>query len=309
MEEYEEESLKPFFNFKFGGNNLIDYKTLFGSQSHFVSALNIIQQKHQNSGDFQIKVGTFKDGSFDVPYFAEFYNHAGQLLKPFLTKDNAEALAKTLGAVAALINIHKFLKGEKPKTETPKDDNTTELSFGSNNKIQISNFHLTVYKGDSSVIQHIEKAFEHIENDEEVTNVELYTKDKTPIVKLNREDISALTHKNPYHDKEEKETVSKVKVFVKKANFYKDKKGPWKWEFIWNQRVIKAVINDKNFEEVVKAGKNFRQGTRLIVDLKRKFTWKHKLKMFVITNYEITNVYDSDDTTGIQEQGNLFDLS
>ncbi|MVN90885.1 hypothetical protein [Mucilaginibacter aquatilis] len=307
MAHLEAEELIKYFNFKYEGENYINYSTLFNSQNHILTALLAIQRKYFPTNDFEIKIGTFKEGSFEVPYLIDFTLASTHLLSPLLNKDNLDILHKSLAALVSILTIHKTFKGEKPKQEIPKGNGTTDLNFGNENIFNVENFHLHIYKGDTVITNNISKGFAQIEQDQKIKGVNLYIEEKSPLIKLNREDIADLAKTNPYQRKEEKESIATVKVFVKKANLFKDKKGPWKWEFIYNGRVIKAIINDINFEQAVKGGKVFRQGTRLVVDLKKISVWSPKYNGFLVKGYEIVKVYENTDSVDVSDQRDLFD--
>ncbi|WP_158824753.1 hypothetical protein [Mucilaginibacter lacusdianchii] len=295
-----------FFTYSYQGDKYIDSGTLFGSQSHFLAAFTAIQKKYHPASDFELKIGTFKEGSFEVPYFVEVVSNTS-IFQSLLTKENIDILYKSLAALVSMITIAKALKGSKPAEEVKGEDNKTELKFEKRESIRVESSNYQVYKDNPSIANSISKSFEALSQDDNVNGIKLYRDKGKDIIHLNKDDIRAIAQPSPFLDRTEKESLAtRVSVFVKKVNFYRDKKKPWEWEFIFNAVPIKAVITDKTFEETVTNGRQFHRGSRLIVDLKKISKWNPRIRQYIVNKYEIIRIYDDNLPGGFGFQQDMF---
>lgn len=280
------------FEFKYEGENFIDLNTLITSQFHFLATVHHLQKELYPHVDLKIKVGAFKEGSFIVDLMVE-----SSWVESLFNKENLTVVGSIISAFAGIVKIHSFLKGKKSDSiERKGDGNITIKVEGDDNVVIVSEKAFDIYTQNGAVAKSIQQNFELLKEDQEIQGIQIKeqgTKDE-PILKVGREDFSALAETNAYLSKSTMDDVLYDQIlFIKKANLQPDKKRNWKWDFFHKNRDITAIITDWSFAERINDGERIGQGDRLKVDLKIKLKYSSDYATWIEAgHYEVIKVHE-----------------
>ncbi|MDR6808177.1 hypothetical protein J2Y45_005474 [Dyadobacter sp. BE34] len=169
----------------------------------------------------------------------------------------------------SIVEIKKFLKGKKAQKIT-KDGDYVVIENPDGSILKIDSKAYNIQANNPQVNESIKKQFETLENDEQVSAVEIAAKDGTPILQVERNDFPALSAPTPTVDGETSERPQSAILSILKFSF--DPK--YKSDFYYQGNKISAYIRDKAFYENVDNGDSFSKGDALevVMEVKRPMT-------------------------------------
>lgn len=255
----EPNSLKQSVTYTFKYNSdadSIDLNTLLLSQIHFSTILNEIKNEVASDAELSIRLKPLKKGSipFDLSLSLNW-------IEQLFDRDKISYLANIVEILGFIILIKQFLKGEKPTEIIVEEGQTTIIKDGA--KITVPHKSYKLYSKDGVLNEALEKSFEAIEKDEEITGLEILDKNKKPVVEVPRDSFSDMSKPNELlTDKIEKKYISaNLRVF--KVVFG----SGYKWQFYLQGRKISAEVKDPVFMSRVNEGEAFAKGDIIEADL------------------------------------------
>jgi hypothetical protein len=273
-----------------GQQGYIDINTFLTSQFHFVGILNEIQKELFPEQGLSIKIKATKEGSFKIELLLIT---AVQVY--LLNKENIDILLKTITVLGNIIRIRNFLKGKKAdKTTNINDQVRVEINIdGNNNVINFDRDSFNIYKNNESVNTAIQKNFELLENDENISGITIKEKDgkEEETVYIPRRDFQNLTNDNEYLKSDKKYEQKTARLYIKKSDYF-PKETHVIWNFIYDSLPIKATIRSQEFIKKINEGERFAQGDALDAELVVELEFDEKLNTNVRTGkYDIIEVH------------------
>jgi len=194
-----------------------------------------------------------------------------------------------------IIRIRNFLKGKKAdKTTTINDQVRLEINVnGDNNVINIDKDSFNIYKNNGSVDTAVQKNFELLENDENISGITIKEKDgkEEETVYIPRQDFQNLSSDNEYLKSDKKYEQKPARLYIKKSDYF-PKETHVIWNFIYDSLPIKATIHSQEFIKKINEGERFAQGDALDAELIIEMEFDEKLNTNVRTGkYEVTEVH------------------
>ena len=293
--------MKQVFTYTFkyeSDSDSIDLNTLLLSQIHFGTILNEIKAEIAPDTDLKIKIKPLAKGSvpFDIILDLSWLDSLFKTLN-----ENKDTVALIVSTLLNLILIRKELKGRKPVNVEVKDDKviiTTE-----DTSIEVSRKVYEISQKNATIDVAMKKAFEAIDNDEDVSGIKILDDKKTPLLELPREDFPKLTTPNEVFEAETRTEPSRREALtIFKVVFDKG----YKWQFYLGGRKISASINDDAFMERINAGERFAKGDTLVVELEANKVYDKSMDIFIEKDFTVTKVISH---TPRPQQDKLFNKS
>lgn len=283
------DSREEKFVFKYNGDlEYIDFDTLYTSQLHFTEFIKELKQSLSPDGDLQIKVKALPKGSFPIELYLDF-----ELAKDVLAWGGGALLAAGgfISAINSIFDLFKNLKGNKPDKEEVKGDNT--IIYIDNRTFEIPTSIYNIVKNNPKIRQEISLSFEKIEDDIDITGVELLDEEKRSLIEIAKEEFvffdRRATEKILYEEIPADITVPKNNQILSifKVVFSKG----FKWQFIYKGIKISANIEDNDFLlNVTKGNLSFSNGDAMNCDIQIKQTFNEIANTFENSSYTIKKV-------------------
>lgn len=244
----------------FGGDSEIDAVLLSNTIKNFVDIVEVTKDFYSPETDIQLKVKTFKNGSFEIHLNAIFEILSSDKLSNFVNIGSG-----VIALVIGLLRFGKFLKGKKPKIVESLDneENVKVLNIEEETTIIKQNIY-NVYEL-PRVSKGISNVFEDLTKDNTRTSFRIASKNDS--VKFSNSEYANLSNQVLLDQlNSEQVMINKMQVFldIKKP----DLGGKSQWQFYFN-KVINATIEDEEFlKKVVKGDINFSSKDKLKVMLR-----------------------------------------
>lgn len=240
---------KEMLKFKFKGSNDIDLATLSDSLGYIVETLSKIADETLNENDFcKFKVKAIEKGSFVITI--EQILDLAAVLFPYMPS--------IIESFNSIIELRKTLGGRLPEKVIEKGDSVeihTEQA-----QITINRNTYNIYKGNQAIEDNLSSLSKRISDDEDRTG--LCIESDSNEIKMDYDDLlrtsKAIDVESLNNDIEENVMTTTLKVKQP------DLVGNSKWKFMHNSKSISVDIEDKDFMELVRAGKiNFHAGMKI----------------------------------------------
>lgn len=274
------------FTIKFDGEtNLITANTLINSLLHFTSIVESVNQEIDDTKKVEIKIKAHKQGSFVV----DLVLSAQQSITDtnLLSHETVGYVKDLINVVSNVYKVAKFLKGKKPKNvETNGNVTTIENQNGT-----INNFDLrgaNIYLGNKHIKEAFVQSFETLEQDTNVTGLELLDKDKNPIIEIKRDEFLDLSIREEEPIDIKTERIKPVHNAII-STFSFDWGLKKKWDFYYEGHKISVKIQAENLLESIEKGQlKFSKGDCLLVDLDIKQQFDTNANTYINVSYTLT---------------------
>lgn len=273
-----------------------DFKIKFDGQQHQVNAnvlisslihtTSIVQEvnKYLNSGKkIEINVKALEKGSFLC--HIELIETALDSLKNLLTKENIEVGSAIVATVVGLIELKKFLKGNKA-VEIQQQGDKTKIVNKEGDVIIIENATFNIYENSPIVKDALAQNFEVLNNDPAVTGFEITDKNEIPLVRVDKTEFDNLAKKSEEVEDDERKLVEAATVNVVRVSFEEN----LKWDFYYRGIKISAKIADPSFYLLIDKGEAFAKGDILEVELQINQKFDESVNTFVTKSYQVNKI-------------------
>lgn len=273
-----------------------DFKIKFDGQQHQVNAnvlisslihtTSIVQEvnKYLNSGKkIEINVKALEKGSFLC--HIELIETALDSLKNLLTKENIEVGSAIVATVVGLIELKKFLKGNKA-VEVQQQGDKTKIVNKEGDVIIIENATFNIYENSPIVKDALAQNFEVLNNDPAVTGFEITDKNEIPLVRVDKTEFDNLAKKSEEVEDDERKLVEAATVNVVRVSFEEN----LKWDFYYRGIKISAKIADPSFYVLIDKGEAFAKGDILEVELQINQKFDESVNTFVTKSYQVNKI-------------------
>ncbi len=267
----------------------INVKTLLNSLFNITGILEEINQELNIECNTYRKINmnikAFPKGSFNVDL--DIINAVSQAADFFSHADihTAQSIVQIL---IDLLRLKKLLRGKKPKEVEEKDDKIT-IKNDDNAKITVDQRTFNIYANNVTVNASINKNFENLANDDEISGLEIGDEKSTQQIDIDGSDFNSLSSENELLEENTKEIIIKeARCTIIKIVFEENRK----WQFYYEGNKISAYVNDEHFMKQVEKGENFSKGDVLICKLKIHQLFDESVNTFINRDYEIIEVLD-----------------
>jgi hypothetical protein len=268
---------------KFDGKlNTIEARTLIDSLSSYVTILEEANKSFYPNDKIDIKVTTFRPGSFIVEIdIIKFITNELLFENHLLTN-----LGSITTVAASLYGLRKFLKGRKPKEIAEKKDGIV-LTNSSNDKLELNRNIFNIYNSNVSIKEALNNHFEALNQDKSVVGFSISNGEKK-LFEVKNEEVSELTNQEEIIDERVTEKTIKVKtsVTIFKIVFQKN----YCWVFIYKGNKISAKIEDSEYIRIVDAGEKFSKGDILEVEIEIKQIFDKSINTYLNKKFTITKI-------------------
>ena len=270
---------KENIEFMFEGPNEIDAKELSVFLNETINMFQTIVNLNDTDIPVKLNINAFEKGSFKI--IATTVADVGRKIFKKI-KSSREVVE----AFKEVLEVKDKLKGEKPK-----ETNEKGIILGNGEVINNGNQLVLNIYGDENKMEMIDRAIETFTKSIP-DGRSLDVKDNKGTFVINEETKGNLSQKIKLKKEEktqEKEIVESRTLIIKKPDLTMRSK----WEFI-SDKVIRATILDEKFKERVFNKKfSIHYGQELNAKLRIKTKYDEHLEILE-TNYEILEVYDSE---------------
>ncbi len=253
--------------FKYTGDvEYIRLETLINSQLHFLKTFQEVKNAFLPDAELDVYVKPQPKGSVVIELLLKLIDvSSSNNMFPAIIH-----VKDIVGGLVDILNLVKFLDGEKPKCVVENDDNI--IVHNDNGSVVVNKYVYNSYVNNPLVTEFLSKGFEFIENAEKVDGIEIFDGDKNRLIRVERKDFAKCTQSDKISEDKGRNDVERQCVLsVVRPSFLEG----YKWDFIYNSKKISAYVKDESFyERVVNGDLSFSSGDKLVVDL------------------EITKVYD-----------------
>jgi hypothetical protein len=263
----------------------IDARTLTQSLTHFVNALQVINDRIEPGSEMRIYVDALGPGSFRI----KLSKRQKKLLSQVWGK--AEFIILTVLAGVILMKI----EGDEATNITINIEGDVVIVQQGDNQVKLpANLKEAIEKlvADDKLDTEISQAFEVLNNDHEVKSLGIARtlEDEVPLLSLDGHDIAILSQKRNVEDHTERWTDSQEELRILKAVFERSKR---KWQFIRGNTKISASITDKTFfDRLARREIVIGDGDTLVVSLRTYQVWNDLVGAWIDDSYEIMAVFD-----------------
>ena len=145
-----------------------------------------------------------------------------------------------------------------------------------------------IHENNVVVDQALKKAFEAIDNDDDVTGITLLNEAKQSLIEIPREDFDDMIAPNEMFESATRtEPVKNQNLTIFKVVF----DTGYKWQFYLDGRKITASIKDEQFMARVHNGERFAKGDVLVVDIEVQKVYDKTLDLYVDKDFIIYHVH------------------
>jgi len=281
-----------------GERHDIDAEVLLSSVDEITGLVSEINDDMGGDQDLQIRISAPERGSFsfDLQLIAD----ATEMVIDY----SDEALKYTGQLVALVVGLFKLreLLGSDDPEEVESENGETRVTAKDGTVLVVDKSVWNIYASDEEVRGRLARNFEALDRDDSIEGFHLKDPDTgDDKFRVPREEFSRLAGKDKEEDRRSRELVEEVTLTLLRVVFDPNRR----WQFLLDGEPLSAPVDDMGFWVRVRTGEeSFRQGDRLVADLKRKQEFDPKLNDWVTKTRKVVEVKEH---IPRDEQGNLFD--
>lgn len=280
---------KPnLFEFKYEGDfTSLDALTVLHSQINFVTAIKEIKDHKYPEIELNIKIKGIDKGSLEVDHIIEVATITG-----IFVLEHYQYIENVFKILSDIVKIKKFLKGQKAEESRIIGNDKIEIHIKGEN-VQISSDAFNIYQKSPVISNALNSTSRLIRDAQDVDYIKVTDKkNRKNVLKIEKEDLDALSEENPYLiARTDEQVVENQILFIKKPNLFPEKNKKWIWELIYQGRDIKATIVDDAFKDKINKGFKVGQGDRLKADLKIYYKYDERFNTYLESQkFDVLNV-------------------
>lgn len=280
------------FTFKYRGDlEYIDFDTLYTSQLHFTEFIREVKNSLAPDYDLKIKVKALPPASFPIELFIDFTQ-----VTNLITSGEYSLLqvGGVSGALVSIIELYKFLRGNKASKEEKGDGNTTIIHNHYGDTFHIDSSIYAAVKSNPNIQSELKNTFDKVDKDDDVESVQILDTENKEMSMIMKDEFSFFDIKeNLFADSEGIER-EKIKL-VEGANLNIFKvvfSSGFKWQFYYKGIKINAEIEDNDYLlQVVKGKFSFTNGDVLVCDLAIKQVYNEFAGTYENKDYKVIKVH------------------
>lgn len=241
----------------------IDSNTLINYLIHYNAVLAEVNNVYGHGEQkISVKVNALKEGSFIIDL-----RLWGETLVNLFSKENVGYLGNVILIVEHIYKAYKKLKGRPVKSEEDKEAiHVTFNQLNQQQNIQINQTIINIYNN-RTVREAISKSFTTVEEDENVTGVEISSGTTDSSVIFERDEFSLLQYNDFEHEDELPQRIEEVveaRLTIISLNFERGNR----WLFMYNGFKIGMTVKDDALMERIEQGDRFGKGDSIRVKMR-----------------------------------------
>ena len=229
-------------NFHLDGESQIDAKLLSRIINDFAELTQCAAKDIDHEAYLKMNVTAFENGSFNIAFSA-----VCEIARNLFTPDNIALASNILDTVKSYFEIKKFLKGKHPETVNEKSNNKIEIINSDGSKIITDKTAANIIYNTKIDNLTVNIANAVAENNP-LGGFSIATKESS--AEFKKEDISSIGMPIAVEESMCKRSLIDAVLTIKKPDFISSSA----WEFIFNEKNIRARINDDIFMKKIHNG-------------------------------------------------------
>jgi positive regulator of sigma E activity len=272
------------FKIKFDGEqHQIDASLLINNLIHTTAIIQEINRNLDSGKKIDIKIKALEKGSFLI--HIDLIETALDSLKNLLTKENLQIASSIIASLVGLIEVKKFLKGKRAKSEKQEGDRV-RIENESGQVIYVDSFVQNIYGNNTIVRDALSQSFETLDNDTSISGYEITDKYENPLIRVERNDFSKLSIKEDQILEGEKISTIAATLNIIRISFDPNLKS----DFYYKGNKISVKINDPEFYKQIDTGESFAKGDILEVELEVKQVFDSAVNTYVNKGYKVNRI-------------------
>lgn len=266
-----------------GQTHEIDANVFINSLIHTTTLIQEINKELNTGAKIEIKIKALEKGSFVV--HIQLIETIVESLKNIFTSENIAIGSTIIGGFVGLIELKKFLKGEKAEIIKREGDDVT-IKNGRGDITVLKDITLNIYQTNQIARDSLEQNFETLNNDPSIDGIEFSDVNEKPLLTIRRDDFNDLITKSEEIQNGDKITTISAKLNIVRLSFDET----LNWEFYYHGNKIGAKIKDPNFFEKINNGETFAKGDILEVELQIRQKFDSSVNTFINKSYQINRI-------------------
>lgn len=209
--------------------------------------------------------------------------------------NNIQAAKQVIEATISVLNIKKFLQGEKPEQVLKLKDNRVKIIGNKGQVLVVENLVLEL-ANNTQIDKQIKQVFKPVENKETVTGISIKDHEEKVSFETKKEDGSFdyMLGSNPIIEdeivEENEKLIDNAILSVYSLTFGDSKK----WEFYYEGNKIPVELLDNDFmEKVINRDYYFANGDKIKCKMIVHQKWNKIAMIFENKSYSVIEVYGS----------------
>lgn len=270
------------FIFRYEGElEYIDINTLITSQYHLTNVINEIKNDICPENKLEIKIKPLEKASWpiELKLLIEDQN--------LFSSQNIDYVSNIINILVGIIALRVFLGGKKPDKIEKLEDKA--IIYFDNRQFETTTNVFDIHSKNITIDSSFNKAFDAIENDDDIDSIKITTKEKTDLIDVPRNDFSAVKAENEIlSEKTEHKIIKNAPLRIFKVVFGEG----FKWQFYYEGNKISVNIEDESFIKRVSGGAEyFCAGDIIIADLRINMIFDSRVDSYINKSFTIIKVH------------------
>lgn len=266
-----------------GQTQEIDANVFINSLIHTTTLIQEINKELNSGANIAIKIKALEKGSFLV--HIQLIETFIDSLKNIFTPEHIALGSGIISSLVGLIELKKFLKGDKPEV-IKKEGDTLTIINSRGNVIIVNDPVFNIYKNNQVARDSLEQNFETLNNDSSIEGIEFTDINEVPYISVTREEFVDLTTQSEEILEGDKILTKSAQLNIVRLSFDET----LSWEFYYYGNRITAKIKDPKFYDLINKGERFAKGDILEVELQIKQKFDLGVNTYVNKSYQINRI-------------------
>ncbi|MCK3683991.1 hypothetical protein [Maribellus sp. YY47] len=261
----------------------IDANVFINSLLHTTTLIQEINRELNTGAKIEVKIKALEKGSFLV--HIQLIETVIDSLKNIFTAENIAVGGTIIGGLVGLVELKKFLKGDKPEVIKREGEDVT-IKNGKGDITVFKNFTVNMYQTNQVARDSLEQGFETLNNDPSIDGIEFTDVNEKPLLTVNRDDFGDLITRSEEILNGDKITTKSAKLNIVRLSFDEN----LNWEFYYHGNKIGARIKDPSFFEKINNGETFAKGDTLEVELQIRQKFDSTVNTYINKSYQVNRI-------------------
>ncbi len=262
-----------------GQEHQIDANVLAQSLLHTGVLVQEINRALDTGKKIDLKVEAHHKGSFEVSMLLAGIDN----IKGLFTKENMAFGIDILGGIVNVIDLARFLKGEKIAEKKQLGGGKIEIKKRDGNTYIFNDSVVNIYEGSPKIRDAIAQNFDMLNETPSVEGFELLNNNNESILNVDKKDFADLSLKSSIVEDNERVIIEAATLNIVRAAFEEN----LRWDFIYKGNKISAKIADNTFQKRIDDGEPFAKGDILKVDLQITQFFDNSVNTYLNKSYQV----------------------
>ncbi len=255
--------------------NEIEIETLLYSLLYTSSIVQETNRVIDPEKQIEIKINALAKGSFEV-----HIELVERMFASLFSQSSITYVAGLTTIVGGLYQLHKHLKGRKPKKVEKEGEKVCITNYEGEQTVVLEQTYY-VYNRSPKVRQSAAKQFDTLSKNADVEDFTLRS-ERGEDVHIERDEFDTLSREIPIREEQPEPQVNILReqeLLITRPSFVKE----LKWDFVYNGQRVSARMDEGVFRRIVEEGEQFAKGDKMLVDLEETRYWDAELGAYMIT--------------------------